>query len=239
VDDWFQAGIIDSRRIWTGAQGVYASDVAEHVVAFILAAAKRLGEAAQRRTWIDLGPARLGGRTVGIVGGGGIARETIRLLRPFRVKTLVVSRSGHAVAGATLVVSSGQLHRVLPELDYAVLATPLTRLTSGMIGRSELHLMPQTSWLINVGRGPLVDTDALVSALDAQEIGGACLDVTDPEPLPDDHPLWGRSNVIITSHVANPWQEHVGVLAQRVHENVRRFVLGRRLLGLIDIKRGY
>lgn len=239
VEDWIQAGVIDSRRIWTGAQGAYASDVAEHVVAFILAAVKRLGEASQRRTWADLAEGRLAGRTVGVVGGGGIAREMIRLLRPFRVRVIVVSRSGRPVAGAAMVLPSGQLHDVLAELDYVVLATPLTPLTKGIIGRDELHLMSQTCWLINVGRGPLVDTKALVGALDAQEIGGACLDVTDPEPLPDDHPLWGRRNVIITPHVANPWHDHVGVLAQRIHENLRRFILGRRLLGVISPKRGY
>jgi phosphoglycerate dehydrogenase-like enzyme len=239
VDDWLRAGIIDSDRSWTGAQGVYAPDVAEHVVGFILAAAKRLAEAAQRRTWSDLEEARLLGRTVGIVGGGGIARETIRRLRPFGVRTLVVSRSGRRIAGATEVVPAGQLRRVLPQLDYLVLAAPLTPATQGMIGMSELSRLPRTAWIVNVGRGGLLDTDALIAALDAGHIGGACLDVTDPEPLPDGHPLWGRANVIITPHVANPWAGHFGPLAQRVQQNMQRFVLGRPLLGVVDTQRGY
>lgn len=239
VDDWLRAGIIDSHRFWTSAQGVYAADVAEHVVGFILAAAKRLGEAAQRRGWYDLEETRLSGGTVGIVGGGGIARETIQRLRPFGVRTLVVSRSGRRIAGATEVVRVGQLRRVLPRLDYLVLAAPLTPETHGMIGRSELSRLPRTAWIVNVGRGGLLDTDALIAALAAKQIGGACLDVTDPEPLPDGHPLWGRANVIITPHVANPWAGHFGPLKQRVQENVQRFVLGRPLLGLVDPKRGY
>lgn len=239
VDDWFRAGVIDSQRIWTCAQGVYALDVAEHVVGFILAAARRLGEGARRRTWSDLTGARLLGGTVGIVGGGGIAHETIRLLRPFGVRILVVSRSGRRIAGADMVVRAGDLHRVLPELDYLVLAAPLTRETEGMISTDELRLLPPTSWIINVGRGRLIDTDALVAALDVKQIGGACLDVTDPEPLPDRHPLWGRDNVIITAHAANPWAGHLVVLAKRIQANVQRFILGRPLLGVVDTKRGY
>lgn len=93
--------------------------------------------------------------------------------------------------------------------------------------------------MINVARGRLVDTPALIAALAAGRLAGACLDVTDPEPLPDDHPLWEFENVLITPHVANPWGRHHDLLAVRVTENLERFRDGRELVGLVDLDHGY
>jgi phosphoglycerate dehydrogenase-like enzyme len=99
--------------------------------------------------------------------------------------------------------------------------------------------MPEHGWLVNVARGSLIDTDALVAALHAGEIGGAALDVTDPEPLPDGHPLWTAPNALVTPHVANPPGALMRHLAERVRENVRRFAAGEPLLAPIDPDAGY
>jgi phosphoglycerate dehydrogenase-like enzyme len=107
------------------------------------------------------------------------------------------------------------------------------------VGADELAAMKPHSWIVNIARGSLIDTDALVSALDAEKIGGAALDVTDPEPLPDGHPLWSSPRALITPHVANPPSTMDRDLAKRVRENVRRFAAGEELLAPVNSDRGY
>lgn len=239
VETWIEAGLVDRERRWTGAQGVYAESVAEHAVAFVLAGARGLPQAARRQAWGEVRVDRLRGATVGIVGAGGIGRETIARLAPFRVRILAQTRSGRDVPGADRSLGPGDLDELLRESDYVVLAPPLTAETRGMIGERELDLIGPDGWLVNVGRGGLVDTDALVRALGEGRLRGACLDVTDPEPLPEGHPLWRLENALVTPHVANPWLAHYDVLADRVAENVRRFVAGEELVGEIDLDRSY
>ena len=241
VDRWLELGLVDRVRRWTAVHEVYAPDAAEHVAALVLAAARRLPQAARAGEWRphEVGGDRLAGRTVGIAGAGAIGRETIARLRPFGVRVLALTSSGRRVPGADRSLAADALHDLLAESDYVVLALPLTRETRGVVAARELELIGPEGWLVNVGRGALVDTDALVRALEAGRVGGACLDVTDPEPLPPDHPLWGFDNVLVTPHVANPPGTTEGPFARLVEENVRRFREGRELLGEIDPARGY
>ena len=120
-----------------------------------------------------------------------------------------------------------------------MLCAPLTPATEGLIGARELDLIGPDGVLVNVGRGALVDTGALVAALRAGRLGSALLDVTDPEPLPDGHPLWSDPRALITPHVANTRAQLDAALAQRVEENVVRFRAGEELLGPIDPVAGY
>ena len=239
VDGWLASGLLDDARVWTSARGLYGARVAEHVVALILAAAKGLTGAARRAKWeghqVDL----LEGATVGIVGAGGIGTETFRRLEPFGVRRIGLTRSGATVSGAEVSVGPDRLHELLQESDYVVVAAPLTRETEHLIGARELALLGPRGWLVNVARGRLVDTAALVAAARSGTIAGACLDVTDPEPLPEGHPLWQCDNVLITPHAANPWGRHDELLAARVAENLERFYSGRELLGVVDVERGY
>jgi D-3-phosphoglycerate dehydrogenase len=239
IDRWVTEGLLDEDRVWTGAQGAYADDVAEHVLAFLLAAARRLPRAASRRSWVREAGRRFEGATVGLVGAGGIGAAVVRRLVPFGVRVLALTRSGRAVSGAERSLGFEALDELLGESDYVVLAAPLTEQTRGLIGPRELELIGPDGWLVNVARGAIVQTDALVEALREGRLGGACLDVTDPEPLPDGHPLWAFDNVLITPHVANPPDLEIDLLAARVEENVRRFAEGRSLAGRIDQSRGY
>lgn len=239
VEDVLATGLIDQNRIWTGAQGAYGARVAEHVLAFVLAGARRLPQAAREGHWTELPGDALAGKTIGIVGAGGIGLATISRLEPFDVEVLALTRSGHDVPGTTRSYGPAGLAELLNLSDYVVLAAPLTNETRKLIGSRELGLIGPTGWLVNVSRGPLVDTDALVSALEEGIIAGACLDVTDPEPLPDHHPLWRFPNVLITPHVANPWAIHHDPLAGRVAENVLRFRERSPLVGVIDPELGY
>ena len=126
-----------------------------------------------------------------------------------------------------------------PRAQFVVIAAPATAATQHLVGADQLAAMREDAWLVNVARGSLVDTDALVAALAAGEIGGAALDVTDPEPLPDGHPLWSEPRALITPHVANPDATLHRYLAELVGENVRRLIADEPLASVIDTGAGY
>jgi phosphoglycerate dehydrogenase-like enzyme len=160
-------------------------------------------------------------------------------LAPFRVQATVVRRKSDPVPGAARTVSVEALDDVLPDSLVVYLALALTPETTRIIGAHQLDLMDETAWLVNVARGPHVDTDALVAALGSGSIAGAALDVTDPEPLPDGHPLWDMPNCIITPHTADTIEMIQPLLAERIRTNVVRFAAGEELVGLVDPDAGY
>jgi phosphoglycerate dehydrogenase-like enzyme len=233
IENWFEAGVIDDKRLWAAAKGVYEAPIAEYVLAMMLAVARRLPEVVADSEWRHREPKILAGHTIGIVGAGGIGQATIRFLTPFGVRTLALTRSGRQVPRASVSLGPGGLETLLAESDYVVLAAPATPETDGMISAERLALMRDGACLINVGRGTLVDTDALVAELRDGRISAA-LDVTDPEPLPSDHPLWTLPNAIVTSHTANTARLGSAAMASRVNENVARFAREEEPLGLVD-----
>ena len=243
IEEFVAAGVLDPGRTWTCTKGIYGYACAEHALALMLAAARDLRWHARATTWRGGGlgaPERLvRGAHVVILGAGGIGRELVGLLQPFEVTTTVISRSGRAVEGAGESYPVERLDEVVPEADYVVVALALTPETERIIDARRLSLMSDTAWLVNVARGKHVDTDALVGALRAGSIGGAALDVTDPEPLPEGHPLWEMDNALITSHVANTWEMALPELRAMVERNVRAFSVGAPLDGLVDIRLGY
>lgn len=234
-------GLLDDRRLWTCAKGAYGDDVAEMALALLLAGQRGLGQYARATTW--RGPGTIGtnlaGSKICIVGGGGITEHLIRLLEPFGTEITVVRRNVVAMAGAAQVLADDQLDEAITDTDAVVLALALTPETDGLIDARRLALMGPRCWLVNVARGGHVVTDDLVEALGAGTIAGAALDVTEPEPLPDGHPLWSAPNAIITPHVANTPEMLVPRLAERITENVRRRIAGEPLLGEIDVAAGY
>jgi D-3-phosphoglycerate dehydrogenase len=232
VESWL--GRIDRERVWTSAAGAYGLSVAEHALALMLAGARRLADCARAQTWTEPPARPLDGSTVAIVGAGGIGRALIALLEPLDVEVLAVTRRGR---DGTL--PADRLPEVLPAAHHVVIAAPATPDTRHIIGAPELDAMRADAWLVNVARGSLVDTDALVAALAGGTIGGAALDVTDPEPLPDGHPLWSEPRALITPHIANPPATLRRYLARLVGENVRRFAAGEELLAVIDPDAGY
>ena len=240
VEEFVRAGVLVPEVTWTCAKGVYAGPTAEHALALLLAGLRRLPERARATTWGEQSATTLYGAPVVVVGAGGVAQELVRLLAPFRARATVVRRSGsHGVDGAERTVGHDALDDVLPGARGVVLALALTAATEHLIGARQLARMDDDAWLVNVARGRHVDTDALVRALTHGTIGGAALDVTDPEPLPDDSPLWRLQNCLITPHTANPWQTAQPLLAERIAENVRRRRRGAPLLGLVDLDAGY
>lgn len=231
-------------RIWTCAKGVYAEPVAEHALMLLLAGLRGLGSFARASTWQPPQGTNLLGAKVVILGGGGIAVSLLRLLAPFGADITIVRRTpdvAHPMTGATREVALSELDDALTDAVGVVLAVALTPETDGIIGRKQLQRMSERGWIVNVARGRHIVTDDLVQALEAGEIGGAALDVTDPEPLPEGHALWGLSNCIITPHVGNTPEMARPLLAGHVTENVRRWTANRpeSLLGVVDPDLGY
>jgi len=233
------ADYLDPRFVWTCGKGVYAPPVAEHALALALAGLRNIGEYARADRWTAPVGRNLIGARVLILGGGGICRSLLDLLAPFGCDVTVFRRRDTTIGTARVVTTRHQLDAVLPDMDVVVIALALTADTQGMIDRAFLARMAPHAWLINVGRGGHVVTDDLVVALDEHRVGGAALDVTDPEPLPDGHPLWSRSNCIITPHIANTPEMGLPLIAARVRENTARFVAGEPLVGLVDVALGY
>lgn len=246
--DWVQlpwAGIepyvalLGPDRTWTCAKGVYADPVAEHALAMLLAGFRHIHAYARARSWTDQVGRNLIGARVTIFGGGGIAESLIGFLAPFRCSITVVRHTPVPMAGVDHVLGPDQHLEALRGADAVVLALPLLPSTTGLIGPEELAAMEEHAWLVNVARGAHVQTDALVAALRNGTIGGAGLDVTDPEPLPDHHPLWSLPNAIITPHTGNTRAMARPLLGARITENVRRYAAGEPFIGLVDVERGY
>ena len=226
-------------RTWTCAKGVYAEPVAELALTLLLAGLRGLGTYARATAWEPPRGTNLMGASITVVGGGGITESLVRLLGPFRCDLTVVRRRTAGVDGASRVVTIEHLDDALAGADAVVLALALTAETVGLIDRRRLDLLGERGWLVNVARGRHVVTGDLVAALCEGTLGGAALDVTDPEPLPEGHPLWTTPNVLITPHVANTPEMAAPLLADRIKQNLRRWSAGEPLLGLVDGAAGY
>jgi phosphoglycerate dehydrogenase-like enzyme len=239
VEATASAGLLGPERTWTCAKGAFAEPVAEHALTLALAGLRMLPERIDARSWGLPGGTSLYDQHVTILGGGGIAASLLQLLAPFRVAATVVRRTAEPVPGAARTVPTGGLTEALADALVVFLALALTPESNRIIGASQLAAMRRDSWLVNVGRGGLVDTNALVAALDSHAIAGAALDVTDPEPLPDGHPLWAQPRCIITPHTADTEEMIARPLSRRIQDNVARFTAGQPLVGVIDPGAGY
>jgi phosphoglycerate dehydrogenase-like enzyme len=218
----------------TNASGVHGPNIGEHVVGNLLVFARRLHEGWRRqrnREWRHFRAHELQDSTVTVVGLGAIGQSVVERLAGFGVETIGVRYTPEKGGPTDEVIGFGDedLHGALARTDYLVLACPLTETTRGLIGREEFTTLPPEAVLVNVARGPVVETDALVAALQRNHVRGAALDVTDPEPLPEDHPLWNFENCLITPHCSGHTPEYYSRLADVVAENVRRLDDGDEL----------
>ena len=233
--------------VLTNMRAVHGPTIADHAFALLLALTRDLPyyiDSAQRGTWNRRGsgaePIALQGRTLLVVGLGGIGSEVARRGKGFGMRVLATRRSDTPPPPyVDRQARAEDLAELLPEADVVVLCVPLTKQTEGMIGRRELEAMKTGAFLVNIGRGKVVVTDALVKALQDGHLAGAGLDVTDPEPLPPDHPLWSMHNVVITPHVSGR-SALTGERRQTIYlENLRRFGAGEPLLNVVDKQAGY
>ena len=233
--------------ILTNNSGVHAPNISEHLMALILAFARRLPVLIRGQLlheWRDTrgrqGSFELGGQTLLIVGLGDIGQALAQRALAFGMNVVGVRRRpGLTVDGVAQIVTFDELPRVLPDAHHVAICLPLTPHTRGLFDRDRLDLMRPGSYIYNIGRGPIIDQTALIDALQNGHLGGAGLDVTDPEPLPADSPLWDMENVIITSHTsgATPryWDRAIVIL----ESNIERFRSGGEMLNVVDLVMGY
>jgi phosphoglycerate dehydrogenase-like enzyme len=231
--------VMDTDRIWTSGKGLYSEPIAEYVLATVLACFRSIPAYVTNRTWTPQPTRTLIGAKVTVVGGGGIGSALVRLLQAWHCEITVVRRHVQPMAGVASVVADTQLRSAVADADVVVLALALTADNAGIVDADILAAMPPRAWLVNVARGPHVVTADLVDALAGGRIAGAVLDVTDPEPLPSDHPLWKFDNCLITPHTSCPGEIAKPYLLARISDNIGRFARGETLDGLVDTTAGY
>ena len=222
----------------TNAGGIHAPGIAEQSIANMLVFARNLHEGWRRKQngeWRHFQSHEFTGSTVTIVGLGSIGQEIAKRLEGFEVETIGI-RYTPEKGGPTDEVrgfDEEDIHDAFARSEYVVLACPLNDLTRGLVGREELATLPPNAVVVNAARGGIVDTDALVAALQSNSIRGAALDVTDPEPLPNDHPLWDLENCLITPHTGGHTPKHWDRLADIVATNVAALESGDDLENVV------
>lgn len=230
----------------TNLSGVHVASVPEQVLAMMLAFARCLPEqiinqhGAHRFYW-PTPPFEIEGQTMSVLGLGRIGAALARKAKGLGMRVVGWRRSAAPADDGLLdrQYASAELHAALAEGDHVVITLPLTDETRQLIGAPELNVMKRSAYLYNVGRGPIIDQDALVSALRERTIAGAGLDVTDPEPLPADHPLWSDPNVILLTHYGGLTPQYGSRGYAIIRENVGRFLAGEPLTNVVDKRLGY
>ena len=224
-------GRIPDGVVMCDARGVHGSAVAELVLTLVLAAQRRLPhflDAQRAGRWDPVEGEDLRDKRVLVVGAGDLGEQTARRLRPFDAEPVLVARTARDGVHAI-----DELPDLLPDADIVVLTLPLTPASQGLVDAGFLARMADGALLVNVARGRIVDTDALLAELTAGRLRAA-LDVVEPEPLPDGHPLWTTPNVILTPHAAGHVRQAGPRAFALVGDQIRRFVAGRPLINVVE-----
>ena len=235
--------LVDSEVLFTNARGVFDRPMAEWVLGMVIAFAKGFAEtlASQAQSkWNYRMSEKIQGKRALVVGVGSIGRETGRLLQAAGMEVEAMgrsARSGDADFGRIYAIDD--LLSRLPHADYVVLITPLTEQTRGMFGVEAFSAMKPQARFINIGRGPLVDEEALLDALQHQRIAGAALDVFVEEPLPADSAFWTAPNCLVSPHMSGDYVEFETAMAEQFIDNWARFIAAETLHNLVDKRLGF
>jgi phosphoglycerate dehydrogenase-like enzyme len=248
IDRLSEAGLVGSRVTLTNVTGTNALPIAEHCFLFMLMFAKKETLALAQQKARDyrreaVRPDFLEGKTLGVLGLGGIGSEVARLGKAFHMRVLGLRRSAtrrqENTDGVDVLYPMGELHALLGECDHVVVALPLTEETRHLMGEREFRAMKRTAYLVNVGRGPILDEPALIRALKDGAIAGAGLDVFDTEPLPRESELWGLPNALISPHVSGDLIDNRLRATRFFCENLKRYLAGQPLRNIVDPAKGY
>jgi phosphoglycerate dehydrogenase-like enzyme len=239
--------LVESPVIVTNARGVFKRSLADFAIFGILfhyKRGRRLIESQRAHRWDDFRVDWLPGKIMGVVGYGEIGRECARLAHALGMKIYAVRRKPQNSTGDPIldrIFPPESLHDMLREIDVLVAAAPLTKETHHMIGESEFRAMKASSMVINVGRGPVIDQEALIHALQEKKIAAAALDVYESEPLPSDNPLWDMENVLLSPHCTDRTEnpDWLDLTMQLFLDNFERYQKGEPLLNVVDKKAGY
>lgn len=255
---WFQSigagvervilpGMRERGLVVTNSSGIHGENISEHILAMMLAFARQLPaliRASEQHVWLDEVRSRtfeLSGQTLHIVGYGHIGQVLGRKAKALGMR-VTATRRGAGAGGdgvAESITGFERLPERLSQADHVAICLPQTPLTIGLFDAAMLSACKPGAYLYNIGRGPVVNTEALIAALDSGHLAGAGLDVTDPEPLPAESPLWRREDVIITAHTAGATPFFFERLFGIVAENLRRIEAGEPLMNVVDLEAGY
>ena len=241
---WFQSGgagtdhpifqqLLERGVRLTNAAGIHAEPIAQYIFSYVLHWERNVAahqEQQRRRHWEIIVSDDLMSKTLGIVGLGGIGLAAARIGKAFGMRVLGLRRSGGSEPDVDAMFAPDELHSLLSESDYVVLALPMSPATRHTMGQAEFAAMRDSGVLINVARGGVVDETALIDALQAEEIRGATLDVTEVEPLPEESPLWALDNCIITPHDAGYSPLGDERLTRLFLDNLARYATNRPLI---------
>jgi phosphoglycerate dehydrogenase-like enzyme len=244
--DWFvEEDLFNSKVIITTVGGIHTTVIPEFVMAQILTLAKQipvLFDSKRKKQWHRYLPMVLKGKTLGILGLGNIGKEVARLAKAFDMKVIASRRSvkeGTHAKYVDLLLPAAEMSRLLAESDFILVALPLTHDTEGIIGAKELNLIKPSAYLINIARGSIIDEPSLVKALEKHKIAGAALDVFAAEPLPANSKLWELPNVIISPHISGSMPDYMRRATGILCKNLARYLEGKRLINVVNKKRGY
>lgn len=240
--------VLPENVIITNSTGAYGVPISEYMMAMLMMPMKNLHiyrDNQRQHLWqADKKSVKLFGSTVLIVGLGDIGTQFAKRIKAMGTKVIGIRRTNTSEKPDFVdeIYTSDMLNEVLGKADIVAITAPGTAQTSHMFGVEQFALMKSGAFIINVGRGTIIDTEALCSAIENGKIGGAALDVTDPEPLPTDHRLWELPNVIITPHICGEWKEQETferVVETVAAENLKNYSAGKPLKNIVDRQTGY
>ena len=233
----------DRGIVLTNNSGSYDIQIAEHLMAFVFAASRQLHRYRDNQRaaeWKELQHQELRDATIVVYGMGSIGGEIARLASAVGMRVIGVRRhAGAPEPGIQRIVAADRLADVVAEADYLAIAAPLTAATRGAVSREVISRMKPSAWIMNIGRGAIVDEAAMIEALQAKRIAGAALDVFTVEPLPKESPLWRLENVMITPHHSGSSPHANERTLKLFAENLRRYKAGEPLINRVDLEAGY
>lgn len=234
------SNILNESLTFTSAKRSYSEPVAEHALALALALGRDIPERVRAKSWGKKFADSLFDEEVLIIGGGGIAQVLVNLLQPFRAKVKIVRKHPEApFSGCDEIVGFDRLFQELKTPKFVFITCALTKETRFMFNARAFDLMRTDAYLVNIARGEIVNQDELLDAIRDKKIAGYATDVTYPEPLPEDHPFWQEPRVLVTPHTADTMPIVTKLFAQRLDVNVRAWIAGESLTGVVDPKLGY
>ncbi len=235
--DWLPADIALTNN--SGAHGDKAEDYCAMALLMLQTRMQTMIANQRDKKWHPLFSIPIAGKTAVVIGFGDLGSAAGRAAHRLGLKVIAVTRSGKAGRPADIACKVARIDSVLPKADFVIVTTPLTADTKGLLNRARLDLMKPTAGLINIGRSPIVDYEALRGKLDRGELAGALLDVHSPEPLPADSPLWTTRNLIVTPHISCDDPRYMDFLCDTWFSNFARLIAGKTLTNQVDRKLGY
>ena len=242
VEGWLSLPDLPENLTLTCARGTHRESMPENIIGALLYVAKPYAAAVENQKigkWVQSPAQPLTGKTLGILGLGAIGLEVARIAAALGLRVIGTKRRPEPMAHVEAVLPADRTPEVLAQSDFVLLLLPATPETDNFIDAKRLRMMKPSAWLLNFGRGHLVNDGDLIAAVKAKTIAGAMLDVYRQEPLPADHPFWTTAGIIVLPHIGGPHPQRDRIVARLFVDNLGRFLDGKPLKEVVDRKAGY